>query len=291
MLTTMPGCRYHITMHQKYDIALKDIIKDIPRQFLKILTGYDSWQFMDVQFPDIQARQPDIVIKTSDGTIIHIEIQSTNDSTMLKRMYLYSGFIYNQYDVLPIQIVLYIGKKPLNMPSSVELGGIKYAYRLVDIHTINGNQLITGDSPDDCLLAILCKTDDVDGTIKKILDIFYPMPYKERKNYVIKLLYLSELVNLYKKVKAEVMNMPITIDIEDSEIFRDVFMKGNLEGELKGELKGIEGMLDIKYGYEGLGLMDMVRTIGTIDKLDAFSKLIRKSTSIAELRAYLSDKV
>ncbi|MBF0338850.1 MAG: hypothetical protein HQL05_13600 [Nitrospirae bacterium] len=282
-------------MHQKYDIALKDIIKDIPRQFLKILTGYDSWQFIDVQFPDIQTRQPDIVIKTSDGTMIHIEIQSTNDSTMLKRMYLYSGFIYNQYDVLPIQIVLYIGKKPLNMLSSIEFGTIKYAYRLVDIRTIDGNQLFIGNNPDDSLLAILCKTDDVDGTIKKILDMFYPMPYKERKNYVIKLLYLSELVNLYKKVKAEVMNMPITIDIEDSEVFRDVFMKGNLEGrlegELKGELKGIEGMLDIKYGYEGLGLMDMVRTIDAIDKLDAFSKLIRKSTSVTELKAYLHSNV
>ncbi|MBF0342721.1 MAG: hypothetical protein HQL06_00675 [Nitrospirae bacterium] len=47
--------------------------------------------------------------------------------------------------------------------------------------------------------------------------------------------------------------MPITIDIEDSKVFKDVFTKGKREG--------IEGMLEIKYGTEGLRLMDMVRSI------------------------------
>ncbi|MBF0537947.1 MAG: hypothetical protein HQL03_06805 [Nitrospirae bacterium] len=284
--------QYHIIMHQKFDIALKDIIKDMPRTFLRLLTGYDYGNFIDVQFPDIQIRQADIAFEAHDGNIIHVEVQSTNDNTMLKRMFLYAGFIYNQYNRLPIQIVLYIGNKPLNMDNSMEFGLIKYAYRLIDIRTIDSNKLIASDNLEDVLLAVLCKTDDVDGTIKKILDRIYPLPPREREDYIIKLLYISELGNLYKKVKAEVMNMPITIDIEDSEVFREVFMKGKLEGNLEGELKGeLKGMLDIKYGSEGLALMDMVRTIERIDKLDEFRELIRKSTSVAELRSYLDSNV
>ncbi|MBF0537038.1 MAG: hypothetical protein HQL03_02165 [Nitrospirae bacterium] len=97
--------------------------------------------------------------------------------------------------------------------------------------------------------------------------------------------------------------MPITIDLDEYEVFKDVFTKGELkgrqegelkgrqEGELKGrlegELKGIRGMLEIKYGPEGLELMDMLMTIDKIDKLDEFSALIKRSTSVVELRLYL----
>ncbi|KJU86031.1 hypothetical protein MBAV_001775 [Candidatus Magnetobacterium bavaricum] len=79
------------------------------------------------------------------------------------------------------------------------------------------------------------------------------------------------------------MKMPTGFDIEDREVFSDVFMKGKLEGELKGT----EGMLEIRYGPKGLELMDTVRIIDKIDTLDKFMGLIKKSNSVAKLRAYL----
>ncbi|MBF0344889.1 MAG: hypothetical protein HQL06_11740 [Nitrospirae bacterium] len=279
-------------MRQKFDIALKDIIKDVPRTFLKLLTGYDSGKFIDIQFPDIQLRQPDIVIEAPDGNIIHLEVQSTNEKIMLERMFLYAGFIYNQHKKLPIQIVLYVGNRPLKMANSVESDMIRYAYRLRDIREIDCSQLLVSNAPEDVLLAILCKTDDVEGAIKKILDRFYLMPPKERENYIRKLLYLSELRMLYTKVKAEVMNMPITIDIEDSKVFKDVFIKGKREGKLEGKLEGmLEGMLDLKYGSEGLELMKMVKNIDKTDILEEFKELIKRSTSVIELQAYLNKNV
>ncbi|MBF0590821.1 MAG: Rpn family recombination-promoting nuclease/putative transposase [Nitrospirae bacterium] len=286
-------------MHQKYDITLKDIIKDVPQRFLKLLTGYEASKFIDIQFSDVQVRYVDIAYETADGNIVQLELQSTNDSNMLGRMYLYSAFIYNQHKRLPMQIVLYVGNKPLNMENSVELGLIKYAYKLIDMRNVDGDQLIDSDDPDDNVLAILCKIDYPDVTIKRILDKFYPLPPSERESYIRKLLYLSGLKNLAYNVKQEVLNMPITIDLDEYEVFRDVFMKGEqkgrqegrqegeLKGRLEGELKGIEGMLEIKYGPEGLELMDVVRTIDKIDKLDEFSALIKRSTSVAQLRLYL----
>ncbi|MBV6343683.1 hypothetical protein HWQ67_19115, partial [Candidatus Magnetobacterium casensis] len=41
------GC-YYTVMHQKFDIALKDIIKDVPGTFLRLLTGYETGKFIDV---------------------------------------------------------------------------------------------------------------------------------------------------------------------------------------------------------------------------------------------------
>ncbi|WP_052566812.1 hypothetical protein [Candidatus Magnetobacterium casense] len=298
-------------MHQKYDIVLKDIVKDAPRRFLKLLTGYDTGKFIDIQFPDIQIREVDILIELPDSNIAHIEMQSSNDSDMLGRMYLYSGFIYNQYKKLPLQIVLYIGNKPLNMKSSMKFKRIKYSYELIDARTLDGNQLIDSDDPDDIILAILCRFDDADVMIKRILAKLYRLQPRKRENYIRKFLYLAGLRNLAAKVKQEVLNMPITIDLDEYEFFKDIFTKGELkgrqegelkgrqegelkgrqEGELKGELKGklegIEGMLEIKYGPEGLELMDMLRGIDKVDRLDEFRALIKRSTSVAQLRLYL----
>ncbi len=78
--------------------------------------------------------------------------------------------------------------------------------------------------------------------------------------------------------------MPITINIEDSEVFKEVLIKGKREGL-------IEGMLEIKYGHEGLALMDMVRKIDKASKLDEFKELIKKPTSVLDLRLYLEKNI
>ncbi len=266
---------------------------------MKLLTGYETGKFIDVQFPDIQLREADIVIEAPDGEIIHIEIQSTNDATMLGRMYLYSAFIYNQHKRLPIQIVLYVGNKPLNMTHSMGTGLINYTYILIDIRTLDGDPLVDSSNPNDNVLAILCKTKDIDSTIRRILAKFSLLSPREMENYIRKLLYLAGLGNLAYKVKQEVLNMPITIDLDEYEIFKDVFVKGELKGRMEGELKGklegklegrlegIEDMLEIKYGPEGLELMNMVRGLDKIDRLNEFRDRIKQSASVAQLRLYL----
>ncbi|MBV6342052.1 hypothetical protein HWQ67_10690, partial [Candidatus Magnetobacterium casensis] len=46
-------------------------------------------------------------------------------------------------------------------------------------------------------------------------------------------------------------------------------------------------MLEIKYGPEGLELMNMVRGLDKIDRLNEFRDRIKQSTSVAQLRLYL----
>ncbi|MBF0592932.1 MAG: Rpn family recombination-promoting nuclease/putative transposase [Nitrospirae bacterium] len=64
-------------------------------------------------------------------------------------------------------------------------------------------------------------------------------------------------------------------------------IEGIIEGERKGLIKGIEGMLEIKYADKGLELMDGVRALESVEKLEAFNQLLKKSASLDELWAYL----
>ncbi|MBF0317039.1 MAG: transposase, partial [Nitrospirae bacterium] len=67
--------------------------------------------------------------------------------------------------------------------------------------------------------------------------------------------------------------------------------EGLIEGEIKGKaeglLEGIEAILEIKYGSNGLELMDMIRNIGTLEKLSQLKVIIKKSDTVDEVRASL----
>ncbi|MEO5360185.1 MAG: hypothetical protein H7843_07010 [Nitrospirota bacterium] len=65
--------------------------------------------------------------------------------------------------------------------------------------------------------------------------------------------------------------------------------EGLLAGERKGLLEGIELGLELKFGSAGLELMNMVRAIPTVDKLEGFKNLIKKADSADELKGFFGE--
>ncbi|MBF0591863.1 MAG: Rpn family recombination-promoting nuclease/putative transposase [Nitrospirae bacterium] len=62
--------------------------------------------------------------------------------------------------------------------------------------------------------------------------------------------------------------------------------EGLVEGKTEGLIEGIEDILEIKYGDKGMELMESVKKLKTIEKLDEFKKLLKSSTTIDELLIY-----
>ncbi|MBF0563842.1 MAG: hypothetical protein HQK89_01230 [Nitrospirae bacterium] len=81
-------------MSQLYDITLKKTIKNIPKRFLKLLTGFETGEFLDTNFPTVQNREPDLVIKLPDISIFHLELNSDNENNMVWRMHDYYSLMY-----------------------------------------------------------------------------------------------------------------------------------------------------------------------------------------------------
>ncbi|MEO5356220.1 MAG: hypothetical protein H7844_02855 [Nitrospirae bacterium YQR-1] len=290
-------------MPQYYDITLKSILKELPRKFMKILTGFETAKFLDVQFPDIRYRQPDLLVELPDVTLFHMEMQAQNDKDMDCRELEYLHLIYCDYRKPVHQVVLYVGDGKVNMRNEIKMPGLHFTYKIIDIRDIDCRELLESDDPCDNILAILCKTDNSDLTIKGILAKLYELPVEERENYVLKLLTLSRLRGLTKTVKREVKKMPVTIDITKDELYldgvevgllegkRDGLLEGERKGKRDGLLEGIEGMLELKFGYAGLELMNTVKAINTIDKLEDFKNLIKKAGSVDELQVFLEKSV
>ncbi|MBF0565046.1 MAG: hypothetical protein HQK89_07380 [Nitrospirae bacterium] len=288
-------------MSQLYDITLKKTIKNIPKRFLKILTGFEEGEFLDTTFPTVQNRVPDLVIKLPDISIFHLELESNNENNMVWRMHDYYSLMFQKDECKIRQILLYVGDRPLRMADRIQHETLNYSCVFKDIRDINCAELLTGNkNPDDAMLSILCSMEDTIATLVAIRERFMLLPEKEQKDYLAGLKNLARLRGLTSLVKKEVEDkMPVTIDISNDETFlagkREGEKKGLLEGEKrglrkgekKGLLEGIEVALDIKYGSEGLFLMKDLRKIGTIEKLEAFKEEVRKAASVNDLMMFL----
>jgi hypothetical protein len=150
------------------DIVSKDILKriaeDIARVLLHLKVG--RAEIIETEYQTIEDRRADLVAHMwgesnaggeGDEFILHVEIQNDNDSSMPWRMLRYRAEIGQRHARIDTrQYIIYIGKAALAMPAGIQQTGLDYHYRIVDMHTVDCQTLLTQDNPDALVLAILC---------------------------------------------------------------------------------------------------------------------------------------
>ncbi len=72
-------------MHE-YDITLKSVLRRLSGSVLSELTGFAISHWHNVALPEVRSYRVDMLGETADGTLVHIELQSTNDPNMSFRM-------------------------------------------------------------------------------------------------------------------------------------------------------------------------------------------------------------
>ncbi|MES0336860.1 MAG: hypothetical protein SFH39_10990 [Candidatus Magnetobacterium sp. LHC-1] len=277
---------------QTYDITLKAILKDVPKRFFKMITGFDNAKFLDAEFTSIKYRRPDLLMDMPDGSLWHFEIQAQNDSNMDWRMHDYFSMIYQEFQRPPNQVLIYVGDEKLRMGKGLDFNNLKYSYTVKDMKEIECSELSNSEDLSDVVLSILCRTDDVAGTLQNILTRALHLEEDALNTYVLELFNLSRLRGLSEIVRKEVKSMPVTIDLSKDALYLEGKHEGLFEGERKGKydglIEGIEGMLDIKYGDVGLEILPSVKKMN-IEKMEMFKGMIKRSKTIDELKGFLDN--
>src|SRR5437762_7649030 len=106
---------------QDYDVALKLLLQGSAKLTMRELTGTAIEKWLDVELPKVRNPRMDLLGETADGSLVHLELQSTNDSAIPLRMAEYCIGTFRLFGKFPRQIVLYVGEAPLRMDS--ELAG------------------------------------------------------------------------------------------------------------------------------------------------------------------------
>ncbi len=226
----------------KLDITLRDVIQEIPPKFIQILTGKSATKLLDTSLPEVKDRRVDFLVELEDGKIFHLELQTTNDKNMPFRMLEYYTLISHKYPSKDIvQMVLYLGEKPLKMKNKIQKENIKFSYILKDIKDIKCEELLESEDLTDKILAVLCNVENPSKYFREILTELSKLPEREKRDYLKKLLnLLSYRPKLMEELRKEENKMPLTIDKETMEkhpLFKDGIKKGIKEGVEKGKLE------------------------------------------------------
>ena len=118
------------------DIISKDIIKRLAVDIAKILLKLEvkDAEIIETQYQRIEERRADMVARMEDQQgpfILHVEVQNDNQNSIVHRMLRYRTEISLTHPELDIrQYLIYIGKAPLNMPTTLQQTGLDYHYTI-----------------------------------------------------------------------------------------------------------------------------------------------------------------
>ena len=255
-----------------YDRTLRDLFQDIPKGLVKLLSNKEAVEFLETKFPKVEEKEADIVVKLEDDTIFHLEIQSTDDKTMPKRMLQYALLIENIHGQFPLQSVLYIGEKEIEIKNSIKTEHINYQFDVKNIKEIDCSVLIESEDINDNVLAILCNVKDIDKLLKRLNAKLMSLDNKKREDYLRKIFYLLRLrPNLYQniyRIKKEELKMPFIIEKAKDPLYKEGMEIGIEEGIEKGIEKGAQ--------------QERIALTKSLLKLGVDIKIIKEATGFSE---------
>ncbi len=225
---------------QEYDIALKALLRASAASVLRQVSGESVSEWLDTETPEVKTSRVDLLGVTTEGHLLHVELQSSNDSTMVLRMAEYCLRIYRQHKKFPKQIVLYIGDAPLRMKASLTGPDLTFRYSLFDIRTLDGSALLASASIQDNLLAVLTRLPDRLDVVREILARIAKLETFAMREAFAQFLIISGLRKLEPAVREEAQKMPILNDILDHQVIGPAIREGLQQGMKQGLEQGMQ---------------------------------------------------
>jgi predicted transposase YdaD len=227
----------------EYDIALKSVIRRLSGSALKALTGFAIERWHNVEFSEVRTLRVDMVGETADGSLVQIELQSTNDSDMPLRMAEYSLAIYRQFRRFPEQLVLYVGRAPLAMAGKLEGHSLAFQFRVVDIRELDGTWLLASGNPEENVIAVLMRLGDRRAAVRRILERISESAPTQREVALRDLTILAGFRCLGVIIEEETKTMPILDDIMDHDLLGPVLRRGLEQGLEQGRVEGEQAVV------------------------------------------------
>ncbi len=296
---------------------MKELLEKIEQPLIEKVLGIkaDKISKLNVITQLTEEREADFVIKVENRGVpffvAHAEIQSTNDPKMLKRMLRYFVHLYSVHEVIVKQYVVFIGKDKMAMDNALDMPGVHYEYKLIDIRTIPCERFLYSGVPQEIAMSILCDRGDRDerSFAREILRelVASVIGGLDLSMYIKETEVFSKLRDMQKIIIEEVDKMPIVYDLETDIRFMQGVQKGIenglIEGRVKGRVEGrveglsegqvrgmqnsIEILLRVKFGAEGLSLMDKIRNYKDESRLSAINESLIMANDIREIEGLL----
>lgn len=237
-----------MTERLNIDGTLKDLFqKDRPTLLTTLARGRRVKAFFNVELPKVQDRRVDLLILLDDDTILHVELQSTNDSRIVFRMGHYYLLLKERYGLPVRQVVLYLGSARMAMPDRVEGDGNRFTFETIDIREFDALAMAETGRPADLALAILAG--GADERLTEILRCVMRLKGPARQRLIAQILVLAGLRGRVKQVEWELTNMSgVVIDIRKNPFLLRLRDEAIAQGKAEGMALLLQEQLETKFG-------------------------------------------
>ena len=245
--------------------------ENAPKLFLPIIEQrlglkIQSYEPLPGDLPRTFDREVDFLYKITTvenkEEILHIEFQRTGEREMIYRVGEYDGIIKRKYK-LPIRhVVVYLGKGKSRMPSTLKEDEVYRGFDLINVSTLNTEDLLSSQVPEVVLMALLSKfnKDQTERILKLIVNRLKQISKtgKVSNKYLNQIIILSRLHNKENLVTKLLTAMPITYDVENDYLYKQGLERGLEQGIEQGvkvkEEQAIIGMK--KVGMENVQISE-----------------------------------
>src|SRR4051812_27046274 len=267
-------------MAGKYDAGSKDLLWRGMPALLGLLVGPPIARFLNTDFSTVKERRPDLLAELTDGSLFHCELQAQEIQRLPWRMLDYYSVIGDKYGGVPVaQMVIFLGDKPSRMATSIDHPNLNFSFELIYISDIDPAPLLDSRSPDDAVLAILCRNGNTRQTIRRILARIAELDPAARSDAAARLAIFAQLRRAVPVVMEEVKSMPIEFDIKTHPFLSDIFDQGKLEGEARGRAEMLLRLLRHRHGALPQSIVDRVYAAGN-DDLDQWTDAVLDAPSL-----------
>jgi len=226
---------------REYDVAIKLLIRDAADPVFRQLGMDRVTEWLNVELPKVQNPRVDLLGKTAGGQLVHIELQSRNDSLMPLRMAEYALAILRRDGKYPQQLVLYVGNGRLRMKPVLLTRGMRFHYAQLDIRQLDGRKLLESARISDNILGLLAGFEERTAAIQTVLKRIAGLKKERREEALLRLFLAADLRGLEDTVREESRKMPIIHRTSvNNKVFGPWIRKGIEEGLEKGLEKGLQ---------------------------------------------------
>ena len=227
-------------------------------------------------------QRADMVVRVENGSLHHVEFQTSNESGFALRMLEYYAWLVRVHRDHVVQTVLYLGREPLRMPHVWTSPSMDFRFDMVNLRELDAEALLESDDWADNALALLAK-----GEPARVLEVVLPRLRAMRKDdqnwATATLVLLSGILGMETVVNERLKEVGM-INIMENKVLGPLIQQGIDRGMEQLRLQQQELLLDLlsdKFGAVPPWAAEQLRDASFAD-LSNWARRISRATSIEE---------
>jgi len=267
-------------MAHRYDVSLKALfLSEGDGIMRRLLFGGKVIEFLATEQPQVFNHRADLVVRTEDRSLHHVEFQTFNEAGFALRMLEYYAYLVRVYKQHVSQVVLYLGREPLRLEAAYTSPSIDFRFEIVNLCEFDAGPLLASEDWADNLLALLAKGEP-ETALEVVLSRLRAMKSKDQDWAAGTLLQLSGILGIEETVNDRLKEAGM-INLMENKVLGPLIRQQFEQGERKGQQDLLQELLTEKFGSLPVWAQQRLQGASAED-LHAWAKRILRSTTLED---------